>query len=74
MSDLLDMLDDESAIREKLAEVRREHQQLDDEIDALSRGPGPVDFLYLQRLKKRKLGLKDVILKLESQLLPDIIA
>jgi hypothetical protein len=35
---------------------------------------GPVDQLQLQRLKKRKLKLKDEIAWLDSQLLPDIIA
>ncbi|HEY2356398.1 MAG TPA: DUF465 domain-containing protein [Phenylobacterium sp.] len=34
----------------------------------------PFDQLQLQRLKKRKLGLKDQITRLESQLIPDIIA
>ena len=34
----------------------------------------PVNHLHLQRLKKRKLALKDLILKLEAKLLPDIIA
>jgi hypothetical protein len=35
---------------------------------------GPFDQLQLQRLKKRKLMLKDQISKIESELLPDIIA
>ena len=74
MSDLLDVMEDEDAIRAHLAELRREHQDLDDEIDSALHGGGPIDFMRLQRLKKRKLALKDVISKLESQLLPDIIA
>lgn len=74
MSDLTDLMEDEDEIREKLTELRREHQTLDDEIDAATHSAGPVDFLHLQRLKKRKLGLKDLITRLESQLLPDIIA
>lgn len=74
MSDLLDVMEDEDAIRAQLAELRREHQDLDDEIDAAAHGAGPVDFMRLQRLKKRKLALKDIISKLESRLLPDIIA
>ncbi len=74
MSDLTDLMEDDDEIREKLAELRAEHQALDDEIDAAAHGAGPVDFVNLQRLKKRKLGLKDLITRLESRLLPDIIA
>jgi len=50
-----------------------EHRDLDDVIDRLSH-QAPYDQLALQRLKKRKLLLKDLIAKVESQLLPDIIA
>ena len=60
-------------VRRKLDELRQEHRDLDDVILRLAddlRG----DQLQLQRLKKRKLGLKDQILRLESELLPDIIA
>ena len=74
MSDLIDLMEDDDAIRAKLDELRTEHRDLDLAIDALTNGAGPVDFMRLQRLKKRRLGLKDVITKLESQLLPDIIA
>ena len=66
-------MDDEEELREKLAELRREHKDLDEVIDRLS-SHKPVDFLQLQRLKKRKLALKDMIQKMESDLLPDIIA
>ena len=66
-------MDEVEALREKLIELQREHQDLDDVIDRLSMHQ-PVDFLQLQRLKKRKLQLKDVIQKIESELLPDIIA
>ena len=48
-------------------------RDLDEVIDRLLEKP-PFDQLQLQRLKKRKLGLKDQILRLESQLIPDIIA
>ena len=64
----------EDEIRAKLTELRQEHRDLDDAIDAATRSTGLVDFMALQRLKKRKLVLKDIISKLESQLLPDIIA
>ncbi len=60
-------------MRRKLAELKSEHRDLDDVIAQLSESP-PFDQLQLQRLKKRKLSLKDQILKLEDALLPDIIA
>ena len=66
-------MDDIESMREKLIELKHEHQDLDDVIDRLMTHY-PVDFLQIQRLKKRKLALKDMIQKLESQLLPDIIA
>jgi hypothetical protein len=66
-------MDDIETLREKLIELQREHQDLDDVIDRLVTHQ-PVDFLQLQRLKKRKLILKDTIQKIESQLVPDIIA
>lgn len=66
-------MEDEDELREKLAELQSEHRDLDDVIDRLARTQ-PVDFLQIQRLKKRKLALKDTIQRLESNLLPDIIA
>ncbi len=66
-------MEDIDALREKLIELQREHQDLDDVIDRLTMHQ-PVDFLQLQRLKKRKLQLKDMIQRIESQLVPDIIA
>ncbi|MBS0540066.1 MAG: DUF465 domain-containing protein [Proteobacteria bacterium] len=60
-------------IQAKLEALRLEHRDLDDVIDRLIE-KAPFDQLQLQRLKKRKLGLKDQIIRLESQLIPDIIA
>ena len=60
-------------LRRKLAELRSEHRDLDDVIARLIERQ-PFDALQVQRLKKRKLMLKDQIARLESQLLPDIIA
>lgn len=60
-------------IRQRIAALRSEHRDLDDVIDRIS-GEGPFDQLQLQRLKKRKLRLKDEISQLENKLLPDIIA
>jgi hypothetical protein len=56
-----------------LAELRATHRALDNQIDQLVR-EGFSDQLELQRLKKRKLALKDRIARLESDRLPDIIA
>ena len=60
-------------IRQKLARLYSEHRDLDDVIAQIT-SSGPFDQLQIQRLKKRKLMLKDQILQLESELLPDIIA
>jgi len=64
---------DVEALKATVAALKSEHRDLDEAIAHLS-GTVPVDRLHLQRLKKRKLALKDLILKLEAKLLPDIIA
>ena len=64
---------DVEALKAKLAALKSEHRDLDDVIARLLDHP-PFDQLQMQRLKKRKLMLKDQILKIESELLPDIIA
>ena len=64
---------DSQTIKAKLEALKSEHRDLDEVIDRLIEKP-PFDQLQLQRLKKRKLGLKDQIIRLESQLIPDIIA
>jgi hypothetical protein len=58
---------------EKLRSLRIEHRDLDEVISRLSMDIH-IDELQLKRLKKRKLALKDQILKLESQLIPDLNA
>jgi hypothetical protein len=65
--------DEEQAIRRELAELRQEHRDLDDAI-AIMIESGGADIIRVQRLKKRKLALKDRIARLEDRLLPDIIA
>lgn len=67
------MEDEEELLQERLYELEMEHKDLDDVIDRLVDTP-PVDFLQIQRLKKRKLQLKDEIQRIKSMLLPDIIA
>jgi hypothetical protein len=59
--------------RRRLEELRQEHRDLDEVIARLAE-TSPFNQLQMQRLKKRKLGLKDQMAKLESMLLPDIIA
>jgi hypothetical protein len=70
------MDDDEAlhaALRQRISELRTEHDDLDDAIARLSENPLP-DQLRLQRLKKRKLLLKDQLTHLERQLDPDVLA
>ena len=58
---------------EKLRQLRIEHRDLEEVISRLSMDIH-IDELQLKRLKKRKLALKDQIMKLESQLIPDLNA
>jgi hypothetical protein len=66
------MLADRDSLLRRLHELRSEHRDLDTVITRME--DGPVDQLQLQRLKKRKLKLKDEVTWLESRLVPDIIA
>ena len=68
-----DVSDDPEALRTKLVELRTEHRDLDDAINAMDER-GVYDTIKVQRLKKRKLALKDQIIRLENALVPDIIA
>jgi hypothetical protein len=65
--------EEERELREQLARLLQEHRDLDTAIAALQDAPGS-DLLQVQRLKKRKLYLKDCISHIEDQLTPDIIA
>jgi hypothetical protein len=60
-------------IQNQIAMMESEHRDLDSVIEQLGEAL-PFDQLRLQRLKKRKLFLKDEVAKLRSQILPDIIA
>jgi hypothetical protein len=66
-------MDDTEVLKERLAALRLEHRDLDAVIARIAES-APFDQLQIQRLKKRKLLLKDQIARLESHLLPDIIA
>ncbi len=67
------MVQDEDAVRARLAELQAEHRSLDELIERYS-GEGVADELSLRRLKKRKLRLKDEIRILACSLTPDIPA
>jgi hypothetical protein len=61
------------AVADALATLRQEHADLDASIAALENQP-VVDQLLIARLKRKKLVLRDQIVKLEDQITPDIIA
>jgi hypothetical protein len=65
--------DSQAALAAELIRLRQEHRDLDAAIEAMHQSPAP-DLLRLQRLKKRKLQLRDRIAFIEDQITPDIIA
>ena len=64
---------DKKALKVELATIFTKHRKLDNEIRQMIES-GNYDQLEIQRLKKKKLLLKDEIIVIESKLLPDIIA
>ena len=66
--------EERAALIAQIERLREEHRDLDAAIDALSDAGQAADRLQLQRLKKRKLLLRDKLVQLEDQLTPDIIA
>ncbi|NBW06629.1 MAG: DUF465 domain-containing protein [Caulobacteraceae bacterium] len=67
------LTDDELALHDEVKHLRQEHADLDAAIEALGHMPIP-DQLRIARLKRKKLLLRDEIVKIESRILPDIIA
>ena len=67
------MSEEQNKIKAKINELRKLHSELDMEISKIVQVI-PVDQVMLQRIKKKKLKLKDEISKLSSHILPDIIA
>jgi hypothetical protein len=65
--------EEEGELRAQLARLHQEHRDLDAAIVALQASPG-ADIIQVQRLKRRKLLLRDRITFIEDQLTPDIIA
>ncbi len=66
-------MNDTEALKKKLEDLKKKHRQLDGQISTLME-TRPIDQLEIQRLKKRKLALKDEIIQVKNRLLPDIIA
>lgn len=66
-------MDDIDSLKNGLSELKNEHRDLDEIIQHLIES-GPFDQIKLQRLKKRKLQLKDQISRMEDGMLPNIIA
>lgn len=66
-------MNDQDTLRARLQELRQEHRDLDAAISALQETVG-YDQLQLQRLKKKRLHLRDEIARVQDQLYPDIIA
>ncbi|MDE0172863.1 MAG: DUF465 domain-containing protein [Defluviicoccus sp.] len=64
---------EQDILRRRLAELETEHRDLDDAIARIAETP-VYDQLRVQRLKKRKLRLKDEIARIRALLVPDIIA
>lgn len=64
---------DHNKLIEKLKELEQEHSDLDQILIQLQEKQ-TVDFLQIQRLKKRKLVLKDIIAQIQNELEPDSIA
>lgn len=60
-------------LRQELTKLYDEHRRLDEIISQIMRDT-TIDHMQLQRLKKQKLSLRDQVHKIESELLPDIIA
>ena len=67
------MSEEQNQIKAKINELRKLHSELDIELSKIVKVI-PVDQVMLQRIKKKKLKLKDEISKLSSHILPDIIA
>ena len=67
------MSEEQNKIKAKINKLRKLHSELDIELTKIVKVI-PVDQVMLQRIKKKKLKLKDEISKLSSHILPDIIA
>jgi hypothetical protein len=66
-------MEDQADLKLRVAVLEMEHRDLDDVIDRITMD-GAFDQLQVQRLKKRKLVLKDQIIFLKTRMIPDTIA
>ncbi|HEV7351888.1 DUF465 domain-containing protein [Pseudanabaena biceps] len=74
MNDDATPIDEETVLLSaRVKALRQEHADIDASIEALGRMPIP-DQLLIARMKRRKLSLRDEIVKIEARILPDIIA
>ena len=73
MYDESDLQKEQDALRKKLEDLTLEHRDLDELLSIATSSPS-VDMLKFQRIKKRKLAIKDEIRKIHARILPDIIA
>jgi hypothetical protein len=71
--DVPEISEEEAALHARVKLLRQEHADLDASIEALGAAAVP-DQLMIARLKRKKLQLKDEIVKIEARILPDIIA
>ena len=67
-------MEDQEELKLKLVEYKNEHTALNETIDRIMSSDQPVNLFHMQQLKKKKLWLKDMIQKIESALIDDIIA
>jgi hypothetical protein len=74
MNDDATPIDEETVLLSaRVKALRQEHADIDASIEALASMPIP-DQLLIARMKRRKLSLRDEIVKIEARILPDIIA
>ncbi|MBD3835712.1 DUF465 domain-containing protein [Brevundimonas sp.] len=71
--DVPEISEEEAALHARVKLLRQEHAELDASIEALSAASVP-DQLMIARMKRKKLSIKDEIVKIEDRILPDIIA
>lgn len=67
-------MEDQDDLSQKLNDYKSEHRALDEMLERIMQSDQPVNLFHVQQLKKKKLWLKDMIQKLESDMIDDIIA
>jgi hypothetical protein len=67
-------MDEVEELRERLAALKDRHRDLDETIDRMASGQAVLDMFALQRMKKERLSVKEMIIRIESMIVDDIIA